>query len=459
MTALEIPRRGLRRLVPLLPRGVDTAEASAMARLAMPVAGLALVNMAMSVTDTLMTAAFGPRALAAVAVASDFYSIVFYLAAGCVGGLAPLYAAAHAAGDTGKGDPGKLARLRTAGWMVTLALALPLAVIVWNAPPLLKALSIDPGLVDLGRGYTHAMALTLVPMLAVGVLRTRLTAIERPGVMLKITVAAVPMNALLNLVLMHGVFGIPGLGVTGAGVASLLVAIFILLACMIETRRLCDSGLGRPDARSVIEIFRIGLPIAIATVAEVGVYLGATLYAATLSVADAAGHALAIRVAGITYAVYAGLGQAALVRIARAECTPHRKPEIMNTALLMGLGAGFFLMLVLAVAADPLAFGLLGVSDHSAAGIAAILLLLLAVSDLFGPGGAAAGGLLRGLKDTRPVMLFSLLGNWLIAAPFALVLTRSVEFGAIGIWIALTTGTVVSSLLTMLRLRRHSLRE
>ncbi|MCA8882839.1 MAG: hypothetical protein KDA50_03710 [Rhodobacteraceae bacterium] len=66
---------------------VTWAETRALLRLAAPLTGLALVNMAMSVTDTLMTAAFGLEALAAVAVASDFYSIVFYLAVGCIGGL------------------------------------------------------------------------------------------------------------------------------------------------------------------------------------------------------------------------------------------------------------------------------------------------------------------------------------------------------------------------------------
>jgi len=450
MTAYEIPRRRLWRPAQFKMNGFNSADASALIRLAMPVAGLALVNMAMSVTDTLMTAGFGPKALAAVAVASDFYSIVFYLAVGCIGGLAPLYAAAHAAGDEGK-----LELLRSAGWLVAFALALPLAVIVWNAPALLELLSIDRGLIDLGSGYMRAMALTLLPMLAIGVFRTRLTAIERPGVMLKITVAAVPMNALLNLVLMHGAFGIPGLGVTGAGVSSLIVAVFVMLACALESRRLSDGGLGRPEIGMILEIFRIGLPIGIATVAEVGVYLGATLYAATLSVADAAGHALAIRMAGITYAVYAGLGQAALVRIARAELTPHRKSEIKCTTLVMGAVAGLCLMLALSLAAQPLASFLLGGSDRAAAGIAVVLLFLLAVSDFFGPGGAAAGGLLRGLKDTKPVMLYSLLGNWLIAAPFALALTQIADLGAIGIWIALATGTVLSSVLTMLWLWRH----
>jgi MATE family multidrug resistance protein len=106
---------------------------------------------------------------------------------------------------------------------------LPTCALLWQTPALiLILLGIDPDIADTGRGYVRAMALTLIPMLAVGVLRTRLTAIERPGVMLRITLCAVPVNAVFNYVFMHGAFGLPGLGVTGAGASSLLVGVLTL---------------------------------------------------------------------------------------------------------------------------------------------------------------------------------------------------------------------------------------
>ena len=56
---------------------------------------IALVNMGMSITDAAMVSVlFGADALAAVAVGSDLYSILFYFGAGTLGGLAPFYAAA-----------------------------------------------------------------------------------------------------------------------------------------------------------------------------------------------------------------------------------------------------------------------------------------------------------------------------------------------------------------------------
>lgn len=429
-------------------RHVSKAEAAALVRLAAPLTGLALVNMAMSVTDTMMTAAFGMEALAAVAVASDFYSIFFYLAIGCIGGLGPLYAAAHAAGDAGR-----LARLRTAGAIAWLLLAVPIGALLWQTPLFLSLLGIEPGLVEAGTGYVRAMALTFVPMLAVGVLRTRLTAIERPGVMLRITLCAVPLNGVFNYLLMYGALGLPELGVTGAGVSSLLVGILTLAALSWETGRAGDSGPGRAHQGDVAEIFRIGVPIAVATLAEVGIYLGATIYAASLSVTDAAAHSVAIRLAGVGYAFYFGLQQAAMTRLARADAMSDRANEVKKTALLLGLAIGVSLCVTLLTVASPIANYMLHSSTPAAVSVAIIVICALAAAELSGPAGASAAGLLRARKVTRPVMIYSLIGNWVVAAPLIGISTIVFDMGAIGIWISMATGTIVYSGLCVLALR------
>jgi MATE family multidrug resistance protein len=92
------------------------------------------------------------------------------------------------------------------------------------------------------------------------------------------------------------------------------------------------------DWNGLAAVLRVGLPIGIATVAEVGVFLGATIYAATLSAADVAAHTLALRTAGVAYAVPTALLQAAMIRMARAE-TLH-DPAIRRAVTASGLVPG-----------------------------------------------------------------------------------------------------------------------
>ena len=200
------------------PRTVE--EGQALLRLAAPIMLIALVNMGMSLTDTAMVAMlFGTNAMAAVAVGSDLYSIVFYLAAGVIAGFGPFYTGAVAHGNGSERQ-----RLERLGWLTVGLLALATGPAVWFAPTWLGTVGLEAALLDQGAGYTRTMALTLIPMLGVVLYRTLLTAAERPRVFLRVTLMMLPLNAIMNYVLMTGLGPVPAFGPTGAGLSSLIVA-------------------------------------------------------------------------------------------------------------------------------------------------------------------------------------------------------------------------------------------
>ncbi|GLQ56991.1 MATE family efflux transporter [Devosia nitrariae] len=439
-------------------RRLHLAEAHALLRLATPIALISMVNMGMSVTDTMMVSAlFGTDALAAVAVGSDLYSIVFYLCAGVLAGIAPFYTAAVA-----KADGPERARLERAGWMTAGLLALFAVPLIWLAPAWLEAFRIEQSLLTDGQGYTRAMALTLVPMLGVILYRTILTAAEKPKVFLKVTLAMLPLNAIANYLFMTGVGPVPELGSTGAGVSSLIVAMASLAVLVVVARRSARGsasaprGKAAPDWRAMADVLRVGIPIGIATVAELGIFLGATLYAATLGAADVAAHTLALRLAGVLYAVPVALLQASMVRMARAESLGDARTGgvLVTTSLTLSAIFGTAIFLMLAAGAEPFAMAFF---DDSAAGVTAmrlavVLVILLGLIEfMVGPGSAAAG-LLRGRKDTRAPMIYVLVGHWAIGAPLGIYLCEAQGSGVIGIWIGLAAGTLVTTFLSLARL-------
>jgi MATE family multidrug resistance protein len=435
------------------------AETRTLLRLAVPIVLIALVNMGLSVTDTLMVSvAFGAEAVAAVAIGSDFYSILFYLAAGTIGGLAPFYAAAVA-----RGDPAEGARLERTGRVLVLGLAAFLVPMVWSAPGWLGRLGLDPDLLAAGRGYTRAMALTLVPMLGVMLYRTILTAAERPREFLKVTAAMLPLNALGNLALMHGLGPIPAFGPTGAGVSTLVVAMASLVALMLIARRAAPAAMpGRAPAvgwRDLAPVIVVGLPIGVTMVAELGIFLGATLYAARLGAADVAAHTLTLRIAGVAYAVPAAVMQGAMVRMARAAAAgdPEQRRAVALGALGLSVTTGAALWMALSAVAAPLADGIFGATSAglAAAGIATGLIVSLGWMELVVNPGQAAAGLLRGQKDTRAPMLFTLAGYWAVGAPLGLWLCETRHLGITGVWIGLAAGTATTTALMLARLAVH----
>jgi multidrug resistance protein, MATE family len=306
------------------------------------------------------------------------------------------------------------------------------------------------------------MALTLIPMLGVALYRTVLTAAEKPKVFLKVTLAMLPLNALGNYVLMLGFGPVPALGPTGSGVSTLLVATASLIVLLVIARRASFSAFTdkkvetSSDWRGMLTILRVGVPIGIATVAEVGIFLAATLYAARLGAADVAAHTLTLRMAGVAYAVPQALLQASMVRMARAESLGDARAgrAVVASSLWLSTLFGIAICVLLSGSAEWLAVRFF---DGSAVGVAAArlavgLLILLGLTEfIIGPGSAAAG-LLRGRKDTRAPMVYALIGHWTVGAPIGLYLCEVQASGATGIWIGLAAGTLMTTMLSLVRL-------
>jgi MATE family multidrug resistance protein len=206
-------------------------------------------------------------------------------------------------------------------------------------------------------------------------------------------------------------------------------------------------------------VLHVGIPIGIMTVTELGIYLGATLYAARLGAAEVAAHTLALRTAGVAYAVPAALLQASMVRMARAETLGDVRSAqaAIGSSLALSLIFGTLLFALLAGTAQPFAASFF---DASAAGVAAAqiavgLLILLGLIEFVANPGLAAAGLLRGQKDTRVPMVYVLVGYWAVSAPLGIYLCEIQELGITGIWIGLGAGTLVTSALTLARLLKR----
>ncbi|HSH40804.1 MAG TPA: MATE family efflux transporter, partial [Arenicellales bacterium] len=189
-------------------------EARALVSLAVPMTGVALVNMGMSITDTVMMGWISPKALAAGAVVSDLYSIVFYFLGGILGAVSPLLAQALGAGRIEEVRP----TLHNA-FAAAAIIAVPAAACVILAPVALVVLGVDRELIASARGYTLGLALTVIPMIFATVWRHAFYAVGRPRVYLGAVLMLLPLNALADYLLMFGWGPIPAFGLAGAGFA------------------------------------------------------------------------------------------------------------------------------------------------------------------------------------------------------------------------------------------------
>jgi len=417
--------------------------------------GVSLVNMGMALTDTVMMGWLGPTALAAGAVVSDLYSLVFYLAAGTLSIIATFAARA-----VGAEDYGGVRRVAGSGFASAVLLLIPAFVLVWWSADFVRLLGVEDSIPDLARGYAHAMAFTIVPMLFVAVWRSLFGALGRPRIFLVATLAVLPLNALANLVLMFGWGPLPSLGITGAGIASALVAVVLLAGVTVigvidrdlsKLRLFRKSwAIGPGDIR---EVFRLGLPIGIFSFGEVGLFLMATVVVSLFGPEALAAHAIALRVAGIVYAIPSGLSQAATVRVSSAigGCEPDSVSRAWSTAMQVGAVSGLAICPSLA-AGSPFIPGLFVDGGKDVSDTAVLLLVVLGLLHLAQGFAGPATAILRAFRDTRVPTQLSLAGYWMVGMPVGAVLSFGLGLGVLGIWIGLGVGVLASALLLNLRL-------
>ncbi len=440
-------------------------EARATVTLAVPLVLIELAWVAMVTTDRVMMGWLGPESLAAGALAGQFFLFFEYFAIGVLAAVAPILSQ-----HLGARRFRMVRRIVRQGFWVAVILALPCMAMIWHAQAILVLLGQDPDLASAGQSYVRFMVLGFLPGLWFVVLSEFLVAHTRPRATLVVTVLGIGINALADYALIFGNFGFPRLGLIGAGVASATVTTFMFLALLtfvlIDRRLRRYRLLGRfwrADWSQIYEIVRLGLPIAVAHLAEIGMFLASTLLMGLIGTAALAAHAIAIQCAVIAYMVPYGIAQAATVRVGRAMgAGKHRAMARAGwTAVALGIGFAFLpaaAFWFLGGAIVDLFLDTARPENKTTIDLAVSFLAIAALLQFADGAQCTAFGALRGLKDTRGPMLISLAGYWGLGLTSAAVFGVYLGFGGQAIWISLAVAVSVVGVLLVRRFWAQSLR-
>lgn len=440
-------------------------ESRALLHLALPLVLTEVCQMSMGLTDILMMGWLGADALAAGALANHFYGLFVLVGIGVMSAVAPMVAQA-----IGARQFRVVRRTLRQGLWAALAVGLPSFAVAWHAGAILTALGQDPAIAAAAQAYLRAMLWGFVPVLWYMVLSHFLAAHGRPRPALAVTLVAIAVNALANYGLMFGHWGLPRLGLVGAGVATALVEVVMfagLLGFVLRDRGLRRyrilARIWRPDWPRFVELFRIGLPIGLSMLAEIGLFLGSSLLIGLFGADQLAAHGLAIECVAVAYMLPYGIGQAAAVRVGlakgRGDLLAARRAGW--TALAWGSGIallpalGFWLLgaELVGLFLDP------GVAANAAAvGFAVGFLQVAAVFQVFDGAQVVAAGALRGLKDTRVPMALAVLGYWVFGLGAAVLFAFELGYEGLGAWFGLAVGLGVTAPMMVLRFRARAAR-
>src|SRR5216684_3729497 len=322
MTSSDEIEQGRTAAPPIAParRHHLAVELTETLKLAVPIALTQLGQIAMMTTDLALVGRLGDAAVAAAALANTVYFVSFTFGMGLVSAVAPLAAQAF-----GARDPRMVRRSLRVGLWAALLMALPLMALPFRGEQILLALGQAPLAAHLAQQYLSGLVWTILPALWFIAIRGFMSAVNRPEPILWITLAAIPANALLVYLLLYGAWGLPQLGLFGAGLATSIVNLGTFLAGLWFAARRRPfrkyhvlAHIWRIDWELMRQLIVIGAPISISFLLEYGLFGAAALLMGLISTTALAAHQIALQITAILFMVPFGIGIAATVRVGHA---------------------------------------------------------------------------------------------------------------------------------------------
>jgi MATE family multidrug resistance protein len=417
-----------------------------------------VTSFGMNFVDTVMAGRLGTVALGAIAVGSSVWAAGFLLSLGVLMSVSPAVSQLEGAG-----------RRRQAGEMTRQALwiALVLGAGVFFAMRemdwVVGLLDVDDAVAETALGYLDAISWGALALTGQLVLRffSEGTGNTRPT--MYIGLLGIAINIPLNYVLMFGKLGFEPMGAVGCGWATAIVfwlqfiALWIYIAVKPHYRPFeLFERFSRPSWREIRGLLIVGLPIGITIFFEGSLFIATALLIGTLGALPIAAHQVAINFASMAFMVPLGMAGAITVRVGNA--VGRRDREGARRAGLVGIGIagvyGTISALIMVALPGPIARMYTAEADVIA--LASQLLLLAAIFQVTDGLQVASAGALRGLKDTRWPMVYSLVSYWGVGMTLGIWLTFSRDWGPHGMWTGLVAGLSVAAVLLGTRFWRAS---
>jgi len=444
---------------------VWTKELGIILRLAGPLIASQMAHMVMVFTDTVMMGHLGPEALAGGGLGAASYNLISFFCVGVIAAVGTLVAIRHGAGDTVSAT-----RLTQNGLWLAWGMALIAALLLWNLEPILLRLGQQEANVHMAGQFLTTLPFALPGFLTFMALRGFTSALGRAGPVMAISVGGAAANFLLNYALIHGLFGLPHLGLMGIGLVTAIVAnsMALLLTLHIRWHRAYAAypirqGLMRPSLTYLKELWRLGLPIGGTYAVEVGLFTFAAFCMGAMGKTQMAAHQIALQSVSMAFMIPVGISYAMTMRIGlhygagnllQARQTG-RIGIVFGTLVMLGFALLFWLAphAVIGLFLDPANPAYRDVID-----LAVKLLAIAAWFELFDGAQTLAMGAIRGFKDAKTTFLIGLASYWLIGAPAAWTFGFYAQGGAIGVWWGLALGLACAALALTIAFERKTRR-
>lgn len=422
-------------------------------KLAIPVVIGQLGQVMMSMVDSLMVGHLGAVPLAAAALANGLFFLILVFGIGVSQALTPLVAE-----SVGAGEPKRCGLLLKQALLVNVSTGVVLTFISFVAAEIVPFLHQPIAIVPQAVAYLRIMGISVIPVMLFLTYRQYSEGLSMMWPAMILTLGANLFNVFFNWVFIHGKFGFPAMGLTGAGLSTLLTRVVMTIVLIVYMHKALaykkylvpffTKPLG-VDWKMIKNIARIGTGTGLQYFFEVGAFSGAAVMIGWMGADYLASHQIALSAASFSFMFAIGVSAAAAIRVGKAkgegnliEMRRAGFSAFMMAGLIM---FSFGVLFVLFRFTIPRFF----INDLVVVQMAGSLLIIAALFQVSDGLQSAGLGVLRGIGDVRVPTIATFASYWIIGLPGGYVLAFVLGLKVFGVWIGLLLGlTSSASLLT-----------
>ena len=419
---------------------------SATIKIGVPIVLGQLGIVVVGLVDNIMVGHFSTSDLAAASFVNSVFNIPILFGMGFSYGLTPLVGQFFGRGDKFRVG-GLLRNSLLANFMIGLFLSVAMGIMYLNV----HRMGQPEELLPLIRPYFLLQLTSLVFVMMFNSFKQFADGITDTKTSMWIMLSANLLNIIGNSLLIYGVWGLPALGLTGAGISTLASRIFMFVAFAIlffrkQSYRRYLVGYHRTtyNTGDLKVLNRMGMLVGLQMGMETALFSISGVMIGWLGTVPLAAHQVVASISTLGFMVYYGVGSAVSIRVSnffgRGDIAGVRRATLAGTHLLglLAISVSVFFLLVREH------IGWLYTSSEDVVNLVAVLMVILVFYQFGDSLQIIFANALRGVADVTSMAVISFIGYFVIALPVSYVCGFVLDWGIEGIWVGYPVGLTLT---------------
>lgn len=430
---------------------------SALARLGLPIIIGQVGVIVLNITDTLMVGHHSTQELAAASFVNTMFMLAIIIGLGFSYGLTAPVGSLY-----GQGSLSRIGSMLKNGIVANIIASAVIMAAMFALYVNIHRLGQPDELLPLMRPYFIVNLLSLPFMMVFNAFKQFADGITDTQAAMWMLIGGNALNILGNWLLIYGMWGLPELGLLGAGVATLTsrIAMAVAFALLFALRKgyriyresLFAGHIGGADLRTLVAM---GVPLAIQMGMETASFTISSVMVGWLGVEALAAHQITLAISQLFYMVYYGMAAAVAVRVS------YFYGQRDLSAMRRTSWAGLHIILVIAVCVSVPIFvlrdglGLWFTDSREVCALVSALVWPLIVYQFGDCLQCIFANSLRGAAHVKPMMMIAIVAYVIIGLPLAYIFGFTLGGGIVGIWYSYTSGLTGAGILYYIFYRRR----